>query len=170
MGLFDMFKGSTPELTPRLALATALLFMISSDGELGQEELGQLLATIGGDERLLDNALKYSPADAPVELHARINKDDLILTVSDQGPGIAPAWREKVFEVFQRGDSQKLEDQPDIDRGAGVGLAVCRAIARAHHGDLLLRARGEGGCLFECSLPLRGRGPCIPDVDLPEAH
>ena len=121
-------------------------------------------------DNLLDNALKYSPADAPVELHARINKDDLILTVSDQGPGIAPAWREKVFEVFQRGDSHKLEGQPDIDRGAGVGLAVCRAIARAHHGDLLLRARGEGGCLFECSLPLRGRGPCIPDVDLPEAH
>lgn len=121
-------------------------------------------------DNLLDNALKYSPADAPVELHARINKDDLMLTVSDQGQGIAPAWREKVFEVFQRGDSQKLEDQPDIDRGAGVGLAVCRAIARAHHGDLLLRARGEGGCLFECSLPLRGRGPCIPDVDLPQAQ
>ena len=121
-------------------------------------------------DNLLDNALKYSPADAPVELHARICKDDLILTVSDQGPGIAPAWREKVFEVFQRGDSPKLEGQPDLDRGAGVGLAVCRAIARAHHGDLLLRARGEGGCLFECSLPLRGHGPSIPDVDLPEAQ
>ena len=121
-------------------------------------------------DNLIDNALKYSPSDTPVELHARINKDDLILTVSDQGPGIAPAWREKVFEVFQRGDSHKLEGQPDIDRGAGVGLAVCRAIARAHHGELLLRARGEGGCLFEFSLPLRGHGPSISDVDLPQAQ
>lgn len=121
-------------------------------------------------DNLLDNALKYSPANAPVELHAKINKDDLILMVSDQGPGIAPAWREKVFEVFQRGDWAKPEGQPDIDRGAGVGLAVCRAIARAHHGELLLRARGEGGCLFECSLPLRGHGPSIPDVHLPEAQ
>lgn len=121
-------------------------------------------------DNLLDNALKYSPADAPVELHASVHKDDLILTVSDRGPGIAPAWREKVFEVFQRGDSPTPEGRPDMDRGAGVGLAVCRAIARAHDGDLLLRARGEGGCVFECSLPLRGHGPSIPEVDLPEAQ
>ena len=121
-------------------------------------------------DNLLDNALKYSSAYAPVELHARINKDDLILTVSDRGPGIAPAWREKVVEVFQRGDSPRPEDRSYIDRGAGVGLAVCRAIARAHHGDLVLRARGEGGCLFECSLPIHGHGQSIPDVNVPEAQ
>jgi two-component system sensor histidine kinase KdpD len=121
-------------------------------------------------DNLLDNALKYSPADAPVELHVRVNKADWILTVSDDGPGIAPAWREKVFEVFQRGDSLKPEGRSDIDRGAGVGLAVCRAIARAHHGDLVLRPRGEGGCLFECSLPIRGQGQSMPDAHVPEAQ
>lgn len=121
-------------------------------------------------DNLLDNALKYSPVDAPVELHASIDKDDLILTVSDHGPGVAPAWREKVFEVFQRGDSPKSDGRPEIDRGAGVGLAVCRAIARAHHGDLLLRARGEGGSRFECRFPLRGRGLSMPDVEVPEAQ
>jgi two-component system sensor histidine kinase KdpD len=121
-------------------------------------------------DNLLDNALKYSPADTPVELHAKVIKDDLVLTVSDKGPGIAPAWREKVFEVFQRGDSPKSIDRPDIDRGAGVGLAVCRAIARAHQGELLLRARGEGGCLFECRLPTRGHGQSISDVPVPEVQ
>ena len=120
-------------------------------------------------DNLIDNALKYSPADAPVELHARIERDDLTLSVSDNGPGIAPAWREKVFEVFQRGDSIHSHDRPDIDRGAGVGLAVCRAIARAHQGELLLLARGEGGCCFECRLPLRGQGQSMPDVQVPEA-
>ncbi len=121
-------------------------------------------------DNLIDNALKYSPSDTPVELHARIQRDDLILTVSDNGPGIAPAWREKVFEVFQRGDSSNSHDRPDIDRGAGVGLAVCRAIARAHQGELLLLARGEGGCCFECRLPLRGHGQSLPDVQVPEAQ
>ena len=121
-------------------------------------------------DNLIDNALKYSPSDTPVELHARIQSDDLILTVSDNGPGIAPAWREKVFEVFQRGDSSNSHDRPDIDRGAGVGLAVCRAIARAHQGELLLLARGEGGCCFECRLPLRGHGQSLPDVQVPEAQ
>ena len=119
---------------------------------------------------MIDNALKYSPADAPVELHARTEKDDLILTVSDNGPGITPAWREKVFDVFQRGDSSKSHDRPDIDRGAGVGLAVCRAIARAHQGELLLLPRDEGGCCFECRLPLRGQGQSMSNVQVPEAQ
>ena len=121
-------------------------------------------------DNLLDNGLKYSPDDAPVELHASLESDNLLLTVSDRGPGIAPAWREKVFEVFQRGDSLKSDSRREIDRGAGVGLAVCRAIARAHHGELSLRSRREGGCLFECRLPIRGHGQQVPDTNVPEAR
>lgn len=117
-------------------------------------------------DNLLDNGLKYSPVDSPVELHATRDGEVLILAVSDRGQGIAPAWREKVFQVFQRGETPPSVSHADSDRGAGVGLAVCRAIARAHHGDVLLRARGEGGCLFECRLPLRGDGQSIP-VTLP---
>lgn len=104
-------------------------------------------------ENLLDNALKYSPADSPVELHATRKGDHCVLSVRDRGPGISPAWQEKVFEVFQRGDTGP--GPGPADRGAGVGLAVCRAIARAHQGDLLLRPRGDGGSLFEFHIPLR---------------
>jgi two-component system, OmpR family, sensor histidine kinase KdpD len=119
-------------------------------------------------ENLLDNGLKYSPADAPVELHATRDGEHLVLAVSDRGPGIAPAWREKVFEVFQRGDARPADSQADAGRGAGVGLAVCRAIARAHQGELLLRPRAEGGCRFECRLPLRRDSPPTPPA--PEAR
>ena len=105
-------------------------------------------------ENLVDNGLKYSPADSPVELHATHDEECFVLAVSDRGPGIAPIWQEKVFEVFQRGDLEPNAAQSS--RGAGVGLAVCRAIARAHQGELLLRPRAEGGCLFEFRLPLRG--------------
>ena len=54
-------------------------------------------------DNLLDNALKYSPDDAPVELLVRKLDDRVMLAVRDRGPGIAPAWSERVFDVFQRG-------------------------------------------------------------------
>lgn len=119
-------------------------------------------------ENLLDNGLKYSWADTPVELHAKHMGDEWVLTVSDQGPGIAPAWQEKVFEVFQRGETVPSQLHAQTDRGAGVGLAVCRAIARAHQGELRLLASGQGGCVFECRLPLRGCGQTPPQSQVPE--
>ncbi len=112
-------------------------------------------------DNLVDNALKYSPPDAPVEIVFRRQEDHVVLAVLDRGPGIAPAWRERVFEVFHRGAEPMAggtTTSPAEDHarpGAGVGLAVCRAIARAHGGELRLRPRGHGGCSFECVLPIR---------------
>lgn len=73
MGLFDMFKGDSGEkMTPHLAFATALLYMMSADGEIDNEEIGHLLSVLGGEDqgngvigvgaqnqKLLDNAVKY---------------------------------------------------------------------------------------------------------------
>jgi two-component system sensor histidine kinase KdpD len=106
-------------------------------------------------DNLVDNALKYSPADAPVELLVQRQGEQIVLAVRDRGPGIAPAWRERIFEVFQRGEWRPAAAAPAASPGAGVGLAVCRAIARAHGGELRLRPRGRGGASFECVLPLR---------------
>ncbi|HSW05001.1 sensor histidine kinase, partial [Aquabacterium sp.] len=108
-------------------------------------------------DNLVDNALKYSPADAPVEILVRqqqdLAQDRLLIAVRDRGPGVPPAWRERIFDVFQRGE--RADPPLDCTRpGAGVGLAVCRAIARAHGGELRLRARGHGGCSFEFTLPV----------------
>ena len=108
-------------------------------------------------DNLLDNALKYSPDEAPVELLVRKLDDRVMLAVRDRGPGIAPAWADRVFDVFQRGaqaadaTAQVAQTRP----GVGVGLAVCRAIARVHGGELCMRVRGHGGCSFECLLPLK---------------
>jgi uncharacterized tellurite resistance protein B-like protein len=71
MGLFDMFKGDTEEMTPHFALATSLLFMMGADGEYDNEEIGHLLSVLGGsneggsigvganNKALLDRATKY---------------------------------------------------------------------------------------------------------------
>lgn len=108
-------------------------------------------------DNLVDNAIRHTPPDSPVELLVRRAPatgdapPGVVLAVRDRGPGVPPAWRERIFEVFQRGDT--ATGAPAQRAGTGVGLAVCRAIARAHGGELRLRARGHGGSSFECHLP-----------------
>lgn len=115
-------------------------------------------------ENLVDNALKYSPAPAPVELLVRRVAGQIVFAVRDRGPGVAPAWRERIFDVFQRGEPRAHTADGAARRGAGVGLAVCRAIARAHGGELRLRARAHGGASFECALPAHEPPLIDPDA------
>lgn len=145
-------RGRSPERTLKARLEPGLP-LLWCDAIL----LSQLL------DNLIDNAIKYSPADAPVELLVRRIGEQVVLAVRDRGPGIAPAWRERVFDVFQRG-AEALDESASaqVERtrpGVGVGLAVCRAIARVHGGELRLRARGHGGCAFECLLPVKTAPP-----------
>lgn len=115
-------------------------------------------------DNLFDNALKYSPESAPVELLVRRHDAHVVLAVRDRGPGIAPQWRERVFDAFHRGADAMPGGpaSPVGAAGAGVGLAVCRAIARVHGGELRLRPRAHGGSSFECWLPVRDAPPQPP--------
>jgi len=108
-------------------------------------------------ENLVDNALKYGGSSAPVEIVARRTTDGVLIAVRDRGPGVPPEWRSRIFDTFQRIGSAKERGDMDAPagRGAGVGLAVCRAIARAHGGELRFRARSHGGSSFELLLPVR---------------
>ena len=101
-----------------------------------------------GLDNLVDNALKHGGPDPQVEIVARRVGDKLLLAVRDRGPGVPPAQRQRIFELFQRGPAA-------AGRGSGVGLAVCRAIAQVHGAELRCRARGHGGLAFELWLPLQ---------------
>ncbi|MEJ6006203.1 DUF4118 domain-containing protein [Paucibacter sp. AS339] len=112
-------------------------------------------------DNLIDNALAYGQLPGqfgPVELLLRQAEEDgsnyVLLAVRDRGPGVAPGWRDKVFEVYRRGESAATVGPHAhyTHRGAGIGLAACRAIARAHGGEMRLRARSHGGASFECWL------------------
>jgi len=102
-------------------------------------------------ENLVDNALKYAP-EGGVEVLARREPESVLIAVRDRGPGVPPGERERIFEVFQRGPEHS---RPDGSRGSGVGLAACRAIARAHGGEIRYRARSHGGAAFELRLPIQ---------------
>jgi len=109
-------------------------------------------------DNLVDNALKYGGEAAPVEIVARRIGEQLVIAVRDRGPGVPAAQRERIFESFQRGEAPP---GGEARRGAGVGLALCRAVARAHGGELRLRPRGHGGTAFELWLPLQA-APQLP--------
>jgi len=116
--------------------------------------LGRALPLVRGDATLLaqlatnliDNALKYS--DGAVDLTIVQQGDRLLLSVKDRGPGLVPGDESRVFEPFYRG-----RDARDA-RGAGLGLALCRAIAAAHGGCLGVSLRSRGGCRFTLALPI----------------
>ncbi|HXK16183.1 MAG TPA: ATP-binding protein, partial [Polyangiaceae bacterium] len=97
---------------------------------------------------LLENALRYAPGDSPIDVEARSVDDNVLLRVSDRGPGILPHEREKVFEKFFRGSGTRHGDG-----GAGLGLTICRAAARAHQGKLKALERSGGGTCMELTLP-----------------
>lgn len=96
-------------------------------------------------DNLIDNAFKYSTANSPIEIRAYTDKNTLVVAVRNQG-FIEAAQMENIFLPFRRGDQRYTE-------GAGVGLALCRAIARAHAGDLLMKYENSA-ITFECHLPV----------------
>nr|MDQ6881441.1 ATP-binding protein [Pseudomonadota bacterium] len=106
-------------------------------------------------ENLLDNALKYS-AEA-IELEVKLDDDKLQVCIGDRGQGIAEADELTMFEPFRRSDRSG-------QRGVGLGLAVCRAIATAHDGVLTARLRPGGGTSMRLSLPVESAqpGPELP--------
>ena len=107
-------------------------------------------------DNLVVNALMHGAGDAPVEVMARRVGAAVLIAVRDRGPGVPVAQRKSIFEAFHRGERVDAAEGGDqrSRAGAGVGLALCHAIARAHGGELRLRARGHGGSSFEVTLPV----------------
>jgi two-component system, OmpR family, sensor histidine kinase KdpD len=106
--------------------------------------LGQLL------QNLIENALKYSPAGSPLEIAASYANGFVQMEVRDRGPGFPPGEESRVFEKFFRGRS--------AGRGAGLGLAICRAIVDAHKGAIEAETRPDGGAVVRVKLPATASG------------
>jgi two-component system sensor histidine kinase KdpD len=97
----------------------------------------------------LDNAMKFSPADTPIDLRARGEDGGVVLEIRDRGPGIPDDMREQVFEKFCRWRPIGYEDRP----GSGLGLFIVRSIAREHGGDAVTVVAPEGGTILQIRLP-----------------
>jgi two-component system, OmpR family, sensor histidine kinase KdpD len=97
---------------------------------------------------LLENAAKYTPSGTTITISAAVRDEAMLLVVSDNGPGLPPGDSERMFESFQRGRSDS-----NI-AGVGLGLAICRAGARLHGGEIFAMNNPGGGARFEITLPV----------------
>ena len=97
---------------------------------------------------ILDNAVKYSPGDTPIEIFAQVNADELEIQVLDRGRGIPEQEIERVFEKFFR------STLPGAPKGAGLGLSICKGFVEAHNGRILAKRRTHEGTELAFFLPL----------------
>jgi two-component system, OmpR family, sensor kinase len=100
-------------------------------------------------DNLVDNALRFAPARTSIVLTARPAGRDLVIEVTDNGPGFPAEFLPHAFERFRRPDSGRARS----DGGAGLGLAIVSAIAHAHRGQATAANRPGGGAVVRLDLP-----------------
>jgi len=96
---------------------------------------------------LLENVLRYTPEQSPIEISAQITDTTVDIALADQGPGIPVGLEDKLFEKFYR------VHQVAAQSGVGLGLSICKAIVTAHGGSIYAQNRSTGGAVFTFSLP-----------------
>jgi signal transduction histidine kinase len=102
---------------------------------------------------ILDNAIKYSPVGGAIVIRVARTGDRGLLAVSDQGPGIPPELRARIFDRFFRVDDSRTRDSG----GAGLGLAIAKWAVEIHGGEITVEERPGGGVEFRILLPLDSR-------------
>ena len=161
--------GAAPMRVEPLRLDEVVRDVAESYASVAEDARVRLVVTpmdatiVDGDEpwlrqlvsNLVENAIKFSARDGDarrpaVEIGLASEDGDAVLTVSDEGPGIAEADLPRVFDRFYRGDAARTRGG-----GAGLGLAISRWVAQAHGGDLAACNRAGGGALFTLRLPLK---------------
>src|SRR5580658_4973350 len=99
---------------------------------------------------LLENAARYSPAGSPVRISAALEADRLLVSITDQGQGIDDAEQAYIFDKFHRGSRQRML------HGTGMGLAIAKAILRAHGGGIDVVSHRDEGATFTFWVPADG--------------
>jgi two-component system sensor histidine kinase KdpD len=114
--------------------------LVNVDGVL----IGQVLAN------LLENAAKYAPPRTTISVSAETGRDEIVVSVADEGPGLPPGEEERIFDKFHRAVPEGAQS------GVGLGLSICKAIVQAHGGTIAAENLPVGGTVFRFTLPLTG--------------
>jgi signal transduction histidine kinase len=139
----------TLEMFQALARKQDILLQGEVAGNLGlvwmcAPKIGRVLAN------LVSNALRYTPAGGTVQVTAVRQKDGVVVTVQDDGPGFDEADLTRVFEQFYRGEEARSRASGS---GAGLGLAIARGIVLAHDGRIWAENAPDGGAIVGFFLP-----------------
>jgi signal transduction histidine kinase len=155
-GMNEEVGGDRKELDLTALAAEAVVMLESAAEERkvsvkleGAEALratGQEGAVIQILVNLVGNAIRHSPEGSTVKLAFARTAEMASVTVSDQGPGIAPADQQRIFERFERAHTSEV--------GTGLGLAISRRLARSMGGDVTVDSAPGEGALFRLTLPI----------------
>lgn len=99
---------------------------------------------------LVNNAITYTPAGSHIVISIGVDDGRVACSVADDGPGIAPEDRERIFESFYTAN----HGLADSHRSVGLGLSLCRSIALAHGGSIEVAAADPHGSVFTIELPV----------------
>lgn len=102
---------------------------------------------------LIGNAIKFSPPGSRVEVKLARFDGRVIISVTDEGPGISPEELEKLFRPFERGRAQSTAGE----KSTGLGLAIVKRIIKGHGGDIRVESATGEGAMFSVSLPLNSQ-------------
>jgi two-component system phosphate regulon sensor histidine kinase PhoR len=100
-------------------------------------------------DNLIGNAIKYTPEDGNINIEAEVKGEQVILRISDTGPGIPPADQPHIFEKFYR-----ASNVPKGVGGSGLGLAIVKSIVDNHQGRIWVESMVGQGTTFTLVLPL----------------
>jgi signal transduction histidine kinase len=129
-----------------------------------------LVVEAPGDElhrlvlNLIQNALVHTPAGTAVDVHARREGDDVVIEVSDEGPGIPPEMRSRIFDRFVRGNGDRTSGNGS---GSGLGLSIVHAVADSLGGSVEVGESDSGGARFTVRIPAAGKKPDEPPIPPP---
>lgn len=99
---------------------------------------------------VLDNAIKYSPDGSTITIRVQRAGHQALLAIGDEGPGVPPEHRDRIFHRFFRVDQSRTRNSG----GAGLGLAIAKWAVESHGGDISAHERPGGGAEFRMLLPL----------------
>ncbi|RAV10013.1 two-component sensor histidine kinase, partial [Mycolicibacterium sp. GF69] len=125
------------------------------------QRLAQVLAN------LFDNALRHTPPHGHVDVRVHKDRHQLEVSITDTGEGIPAQHLPHVFERFYRVEAERTHDK----RGAGIGLAIAKALVDAHGGSITARSQGPGtGATFTITLPVATSERRRPDSPSPASQ
>lgn len=140
----DAFQSIT-ELFNKFAENRAITIELNLDSKLPENAFGDITKVKQIYSNLLSNAIKFSPENSTVEVHIEnSDKDFLLCRVKDQGIGIAPENKERIFVVFEQEDGSTTREFG----GSGLGLSISKSFAQMMHGDIYVESELNKGSTF----------------------
>jgi len=147
--LRDIVSGTVHRMQPLLAGATPIQVSVPEEPVVAEVDPGRLETVIAN---LLDNAVKYSPADPRVECALSMNDGHATIAIKDNGIGISPDNTGRLFKRFSR----ITTDETRSIGGTGLGLYIAHQLTLRHGGDISVASTPGAGSVFAVMLPLQG--------------